>query len=382
MNLNYSTFANENIGFARAEITTIGAIKTPLPFQDSTSGLFAKAPLSKWLRLYSDDGFVGEVPCSTLMENFILPQILTGKTRTHAEWYEDLFWSLRESGFSTAYASEIGRWDLACHDIFAKRRGIPLHRLFNAANESVRFYASGGGVNLTDEQLAAEMQSYVDAGYDTVKMKVASDRGRDMQRDIRRVAMVRDIIGPNRALAVDANEAWSWREALDFAEKIEQYNIDWFEEPVHSLDFAGLKELTARCPFAVSMGESFENAGLFTQYIECGTKHLQPVMSNFISIADWFAVKDMVFANGLRMSGGGYSHITVALMATGDDEHCILEYLMPRRKALEPYFDVCSRIENGRIYLPDAVGTPLTLNMEKLDNEGLILKKEIFHAAV
>ena len=380
MNLNYSIFANEALCFSRAEIITLGAIKTPLPFNDSTSKPAYNAPLGKWLRLHSDDGFVGEVPCSALMESFILPQILNGKTRNHSEWYEDLFWSLRSSGFSTAYATEIGKWDIACHDIFAKRRSLPLHRLFNAANDSVRFYASGGGVNITDEQLAAEVQGYVDAGYDTVKMKVGSGRGSDIQRDLRRVAMVRDILGPKRFLAVDANEVWSWREALDFAEKIEQYNIDWFEEPVHSLDFAGLRELTSRCPFDVSMGESFENAGGFLVYIEYGARHLQPVLSNFISVADWFAVKDMVFERGLRMSGGGFSHITAALMATGDDEHCILEYLLPRRKALEPYFDVCSRVENGRIYLPETPGTPLTLNLEKLDSEGLIAKREVFCA--
>ena len=91
------------------------------------------------------------------MERVILPLIMTGQTKTYEEWYQRVYWAIRNRGFSGESAVEMGRLDLALHDILAKRVGQPLHRFLGATRDWVNVYASGMGTGLTWEQMVAEL---------------------------------------------------------------------------------------------------------------------------------------------------------------------------------------------------------------------------------
>ncbi len=136
----------------------------------------------------------------------------------------------------------VGVLDMALWDAVAKIEERPLHELLaerygngNAA-ERVWVYAAGGYYE-PDKGLAelqAEMQGYLDLGYDTVKIKIG---GAPLEEDLRRIEAVLELVGDGGRLAVDANGRFNLDEALAYAEAIAPYGLHWYEEAGDPLDF-------------------------------------------------------------------------------------------------------------------------------------------------
>jgi len=359
----------EYFEFERAEVYKV-SIPLPRPFYDSTMGPFNDCPCNKWLILYDNQGFSGETPCSDLMEKEILPLINKGK-RTYQEWYNYLYWQIRNNGFKSLSAVELGRFDLALHDIMAKRAGLPLHRFWGAQRDWAKIYASGGGTNLKEDELITEISGFAKDCYDTIKMKVAKNFGSELETDIKRIALVRKIIGPDIKLAVDANQCLNVKEALNFAKRIADYNIAWFEEPVHSADLRSMKELVEKCPIPISMGESERNFYGLRELVNNGITHLQPVPSNLSSIKDWMDTRDLAANNKLTFSSGGFSPITASYIATASDE-AMTEYLF---SVIKPFTDMMKKapeIRNGCFYLPLEPGLPVQPDWQKLRDKNYL----------
>lgn len=135
----------------------------------------------------------------------------------------------------------VGALDMAIWDLVAKIEHQPLHRLLarrygdERADERVFTYAAGGyyqpGKGI--DRLTAEMRSYLDLGYTTVKLKIG---GAPLDNDLRRVEAVADLT-TSQNVAVDANGRFDLRTALAYAEALEPYNLFWYEEPGDPLDY-------------------------------------------------------------------------------------------------------------------------------------------------
>ena len=125
--------------------------------------------------------------------------------------------------------------DIALWDILGKKAGMPVYQLLGAAKDSLIPYASAGyymeGKGIPE--LQAECLGYVDMGFKAIKIKVG---GAPVEEDIARVHGVREAIGPNIALGIDANNAWDYPTALKMARACEKEDILFFEEPM-STDF-------------------------------------------------------------------------------------------------------------------------------------------------
>jgi L-alanine-DL-glutamate epimerase-like enolase superfamily enzyme len=143
--------------------------------------------------------------------------------------------------------------DIALWDLRAKRLGMPLARLLGPAREAVRAYGSGGFTSYDDSALAAQLAAWASAGFSAVKMKV----GRFPEKDRHRVRIAREAIGADVELFVDANGAWSRKQALYEMERFADFGVTWVEEPVSSEDLEGLRLLRDRAPagMEISTGE-------------------------------------------------------------------------------------------------------------------------------
>jgi L-alanine-DL-glutamate epimerase-like enolase superfamily enzyme len=139
--------------------------------------------------------------------------------------------------------------DVALWDLRAKLYGSSLATLLGPARTSVRAYGSGGFTSYDDDALAAQLSSWSASGFSAVKMKV----GRDPRVDLHRVALARRAIGPNVELFVDANGAWSRKQALQQMERFAEFGVTWVEEPVSSEDLEGLRLLRNRSPAAMEI---------------------------------------------------------------------------------------------------------------------------------
>jgi L-alanine-DL-glutamate epimerase-like enolase superfamily enzyme len=144
--------------------------------------------------------------------------------------------ALRNVGHEGIAALAVSAVDVAMWDLKARLLGVAVADLIGRFRDAVPIYGSGGFCSYSDEQLRAQMRGYVDAGIRRVKMKV----GRDPDRDRHRCEVVRAAIGDDVELYVDANGAYSAGQARRVAERLLEWGVTWFEEPVSSDDLAGL----------------------------------------------------------------------------------------------------------------------------------------------
>jgi L-alanine-DL-glutamate epimerase-like enolase superfamily enzyme len=158
--------------------------------------------------------------------------------------------------------------DSALWDLKARLLDLPLVTLLGAAREAVQVYGSGGFTSYSNEQLAAQFGGWVEQGIPRVKMKI----GRDAKSDRGRVRAARQAIGSDAELFVDANGAYSRKQAISQAEAFAESYVSWFEEPVSSNDLEGLHLLRDRLPavMEVAAGEYGYDIDYFRRMIAAG----------------------------------------------------------------------------------------------------------------
>ncbi len=161
----------------------------------------------------------------------------------------DLFHAMRVAqrnyGREGIAATALSATDVAVWDLKAKLAGLPLVSLLGQAHDAAPVYGSGGFTSYSDQQLTAQLTVWVQQGIPRVKIKV----GTHPEDDLRRISVARAAIGDDAELFIDANGAYSRKQALDFAHKArERYGVSWFEEPVSSDDFEGLRVVRNGAP--------------------------------------------------------------------------------------------------------------------------------------
>ncbi len=174
--------------------------------------------------------------------------------------------AVRNIGWRGVAANAISAVDIALWDLKAKLLGLPLYKLLGALRDDVAIYGSGGFTSYSSARLQEQLSSWVyDDGCRWVKMKIGSEPGRDLAR----VEAARRAIGA-ATLFVDANGAYSRKQALAFAEKFA--GIGWFEEPVSSDDLEGLRLLRDRVPagMEIAAGEYGYDQFYFRRMVESG----------------------------------------------------------------------------------------------------------------
>ena len=196
-----------------------------------------------------DVGTIGRAVVERLKPELIGEDPLNVERLWHKMWVPKL---IGRRGLTTRAISaiDIGLWDLR-----AKVAGMPLYKLLGGYRDRVPTYIAGGyyeeGKGL--KELAEEMIENVEMGAKAIKMKVGAVSTRE---DAERVKTVREAIGPDVKLMVDANCAYRYYEAIQLAKRIEEYDPFWFEEPVAPDDYEGHRKLAAVTTIPIATGEN------------------------------------------------------------------------------------------------------------------------------
>ncbi len=182
-----------------------------------------------------------------------------------ARW-RDMVAALRNLGRPGICSMAISIMDSALWDLKAKCLDLPLATLLGKARDAVPAYGSGGFTSYSDDELQAQLGGWARQGIARVKMKV----GREPGADLRRIAAARAAIGDEVELFIDANGAYTRKQALFFAERAAELRVTWFEEPVSSDDLAGLRLLRDRGPAGMSIaaGEYGYDVTYFRRMLE------------------------------------------------------------------------------------------------------------------
>src|SRR5256885_1551955 len=175
---------------------------------------------------------------------------------------------IRNLGRPGICSMAISAVDNALWDLKARLLTLPLAKLLGQVREAVPIYGSGGFTNYSLGDLQKQLEDWVDQGIPRVKMKVGSHP----EEDERRVKAARKAIGDDAELFVDANGAYSRKQALAMAERFAEYGVSWFEEPVSSDDLAGLRLLRDRAPaqMEIAAGEYGYDSLYFRRMLEAG----------------------------------------------------------------------------------------------------------------
>jgi L-alanine-DL-glutamate epimerase-like enolase superfamily enzyme len=174
-----------------------------------------------------------------------LAEVVTGLDAFHVPqaWHK-MVAAIRNLGRPGIASMAISAVDSALWDLKAKLVGLPLVCLLGAARDAVPVYGSGGFTSYSEKELCQQLGGWAEQGLRQVKMKI----GRDAAADRERVAAVRQTLGNRAELYVDANGAYSRKQALAQAEVFAQSGVTWFEEPVSSDDLDGLRLIRDRAP--------------------------------------------------------------------------------------------------------------------------------------
>jgi len=182
--------------------------------------------------------------------------------------YMEMWRRVRNLGRPGICSMAISAVDFALWDLKARLLNLPLVTLLGQIHAGAPIYGSGGFTSYSDEQLTNQLAGWVEQGIPQVKMKI----GRDAARDVERVRAAREAIGKKAKLYVDANGAYSRKQALNQAEIFAGFDVSWFEEPVSSDDLEGLRLVRDRAPvkMEVAAGEYGYDVFYFRRMLEAG----------------------------------------------------------------------------------------------------------------
>lgn len=284
-----------------------------------------------FIRIHADDGLVGMGECSAF-------PMLVGETQgTCFEVAKDLARILKgrdpldiqarmdEFHAHIAFNSTIkSAFDMALHDLAAKARGVPLYRFLGGTR---RIIETDITVGIGEPAVMARAaRAFVDKGARTVKIKL----GKDGKEDIGRVRLIREAVGPDIGLRIDANQGWDFDTAVDCLKAMEGFVIQFCEQPIHhDYDYL-LPALRKRSPIKIMGDESVFNHHDAIRLIEAGA-------------VDSINVK-------LAKSGGILEALRIAETARGFGVPCMLGGMLESRLALTAKVHLAMSNDNFTYY--------------------------------
>ena len=198
-------------------------------------------------------------------------------------------------------AVETALWDLK-----ARSLGVALASLLGRCHETAPIYGSGGFTTYDDALTTEQLETWVEAWQiPRVKIKIGESWGTRETRDLERVRLARDVIGPEVELYADANGGYGRKQAIRMAgEMWEEAGVVWFEEPVSSDDLDGLREVRDSVEPDVTAGEYGYDLSYFARRVEAGSVDcLQVDVTRCGGYLEWLRAAAVAGAHNLQVSG-------------------------------------------------------------------------------
>jgi L-alanine-DL-glutamate epimerase-like enolase superfamily enzyme len=280
--------------------------------------------------------------------------------------YMAMWRRLRNLGRPGICSMAISAVDCALWDLKAQMLGLPLVTLLGQVRETAPIYGSGGFTSYSDRQLAKQLSGWVNQGIPCVKMKI----GRDAKRDLDRVRVARHAIGSKAELYVDANGAYTRKQALAQAERFAAFGVRWFEEPVSSDDLEGLRLIRDSAPalMDIAAGEYGYDVFYFRNMLSAGAVDVQQAdITRCGGVTGFLQVAALCQAHNVPLSGHTapalHTHIACAVTPFKN-----LEYFHDHVRIERMIFDSLPQLVNGSLR-PDLSRPGLGLELKRRDAE-------------
>lgn len=332
-----------------------------------------------------DDGRIGsgitaiteEEVIGTIVNEICAPALVGMDPLRHEQVWDKLQWLLVPRGQSGYASHAIAAIDLALWDLKGQVLGQPCWRLLGGARDRVPVYATFGFNFFERDELAAAARAWVERGFKRLKMTVGHHamQRRDEPRpisevireDVERIRAVREAVGPDVHLYIDANCSLDYFHAQSLAQRIEEFGITFFEEPVAQNDIPNLVKLRAKTRIPLAAGQ---NEGLASRFRDMLVAQAVDVVqpnatitggyTQCLKIAGLAAAFNTSYANG-----GAWPHHNMHLHA-GLANGGLVEYHSVAVECCKLVFDDLPEPANGVLALSDAPGLGFRPNRERV----------------
>jgi len=214
--------------------------------------------------------------------------------------WEPLWRHLHEGGGGGITTIAMAGLDLALWDLAARRAGLGITDHLGRRHETAEAYGSGVNLHYPLDELVAQAGRWVEASFDAVKVKVGSP---DLADDVRRIGAVRDVIGPDRRLMVDANQRWSLEQAERAVDELAAFDLAWIEEPLRADDLAAHVALRDRIDVPIALGENLHTRYRFAEFIDAGVVDVvQPNIVRVGGITPFLAIAGLTADRGVQLA--------------------------------------------------------------------------------
>jgi len=256
---------------------------------------------------------VGGTAIRALIEVDLKPQLLGKDADRIEQIWESMWRHTHYVGRGGLVSFAMSAVDIALWDLKGKKEKEPLWKLLGGHSGGANAYAGGIDLQLGPEELLEQTRCNMDKGFRAIKIKVGRDK---LSEDLERVRAVRDFIGPDMPLMVDANMRWTAETAIKAARKFRDYDVFWLEEPTIPDDYKGMARIAREGGLPVAAGENLHTVYEFRHTIEEGMIAFpEPDVSNIGGITNWMRVAKLAYAHNLCVTSHGVHEIHLHLLA-------------------------------------------------------------------
>lgn len=248
-----------------------------------------------------------------LLKRTLVPAIIGREALEIESIWRDLFFLTHATTVGAITSIALAAIDTALWDLKARKFGVPLHLLAGGAQREIPLYTTEGGwlhieeAALVEDALRAKAQ-----GFGGCKLKI----GRPIHEDVRRIAAVREAVGPGFEIFTDANQRFNVDEAIRRARAYEPLDIGWFEEPLTADDISGHTRLVEHTSIPIAIGESLYSHLHFREYLERHACSIVQVdVGRIGGITPWLKVAHMAEAFNIAVCPHFLMELHVALCA-------------------------------------------------------------------
>ena len=353
----------------------------------SSRGWYYKTKGALVVEIQTDEGIVGWGDCygpaavnRSIVETLLKPSVIGRDPFDVEVLWEELYNKVKDYGLTGMTISAISGIDIALWDIIGKSVGKPIHKLIGGAFRSeIEAYATGlyfKDMARLNEEAVEEARRYRDQGFKAVKMKIGLG---SIKKDLDRVGAVRDAIGPEVLLMVDANHCFNVPQAINIGRELEKLDVHWFEEPISPEDLEGYVEVTRRLDMAVAGGENEFTKFSFKAILEARAMDIvQPDVcaaggitecKKIAALAQAYGIQCVPHAWGTAIGLAATMHFLASLPFTPPclfPSPPMLEY----EQTFNPFRDELSSAklthEGGRVRVPTGPGLGIDINRDVL----------------
>jgi len=335
-------------------------------------------PLSQrivFCEVETDDGYVGcgmtggqflPFAVVTALEKEFLPVVKDMDPRDTEAIHEKVWWQMNQRTMTGVISSALSCLDIACWDIHGKLVDRSVAQLLGGARDWAPTYCTFGFHEYDREQLVEAAQLQVGNGHSRLKMVVGVHK-QGWQEDAKRVRSVREAIGPDVELMMDANYKFNPVDARLLCRAVEDCNLVWFEEPLYQNDTRALADLRQHTRIPIAAGQNEGHRWRLRELIEHHAVDIvQPNCcynggyTETRKVAHMAQMFNMPIANG-----GGWPLFNMHTMA-GLMNGWRVEFHLDMQLVGEQVFVNPPRPENNIVRIPAAAGLGLTPNHDAL----------------